>query len=178
MSFQFDRFRLRGWLAIGRELFTVKGKFIGSTEDWTVLINHYAGNPLALKIVATAIADFFNGSIAQFLEFSQQGGSVFGDIRDLLARQIGRLSTLEQQVMTWLAINREPISFAELQSDCVPSVSSTHMLETLTALERRSLIEKSGSQFTLQPTVMEYVTDRLINQVCDEVLGLGVRGQN
>ena len=154
---------------IGRELFDVKGTFSGSVEDWQALVVHYAGNPLALKIVATAIADFFDGSIAQFLEFTRQGNSVFGDIRDLLARQIGRLSNLEQQVMVWLAVNREPVRFAELQTDCLPTVSPAHLLETLTALERRSLIEKSGSLFTLQPAVMEYLTDWLIERVGDEV---------
>ncbi|MGA7937463.1 MAG: hypothetical protein WCA35_28185 [Kovacikia sp.] len=154
---------------IGRELFNLKGTFTGSPENWQALINHYSGNPLALKIVATAIADFFDGSIAQFLEFTQPGNSVFGDIRDLLARQIGRLSTLEQKIMVWLAINRESISFTELQTDCIPSVSPSDLLDTLTALERRSLIEKRGSCFTLQPAVMEYMTERLINQVCEEI---------
>jgi WD40 repeat protein len=154
---------------IGRELFDLKGTFSGSVEDWQALIAHYAGNPLALKIVATAIADFFDGSIAQFLEFTRQGNSVFGDIRDLLARQIGRLSQLEQEVMVWLTVNREPVRFAELQTDCLLTVSPAHLLETLTALERRSLIEKSGSLFTLQPAVMEYLTDWLIEQVCEAV---------
>ncbi|UBF24245.1 WD40 repeat domain-containing protein [Kovacikia minuta CCNUW1] len=154
---------------IGRELLNVKGRFTGSPENWHALIDHYAGNPLALKIVATAIADFFDGSIDQFLEFVRQGNSVFGDIRDLLGRQIGRLSNLEQQVMFWLAINREPISFKELQSDCIPIIPPTHLLDILTALERRSLIEKSHTLFTLQPAVMEYMTEQLIEQVYDEI---------
>ncbi len=159
--------------AIGRELLSVKGTFSGSTAEWQRLVEHYAGNPLALKIVATAIADFFDGSLTQFLDFSQQGSSVFGDIRDLLARQIGRLSDLEQQVMFWLAINREPIRFAALQSDCLPPATPAQLLETLTALERRSLIEKNGNLFTLQPVVMEYMTERLIEGVCEEVKEVG-----
>ncbi|PSB27838.1 NB-ARC domain-containing protein [Stenomitos frigidus] len=159
--------------AVGRELLSVKGTFSGSATEWQTLVDYYAGNPLALKIVATAIADFFDGSLTQFLNFSQQGGSVFGGIRDLLARQIGRLSNLEQQVMFWLAINREPTRFAELQSDCLPPVSPAHLLETLTALERRSLIEKNGNLFTLQPVVMEYMIEQLIDGVCREIEGAG-----
>ncbi|MBW4578917.1 MAG: NACHT domain-containing protein [Tildeniella nuda ZEHNDER 1965/U140] len=163
--------------AVGRELLSVKGTFSGSATEWQTLVDYYAGNPLALKIVATAIADFFDGSLTQFLHFSQQGGSVFGDIRDLLARQIGRLSDLEQQVMFWLAINREPIRFADLQSDCLPPVLPAHLLETLTALERRSLIEKNGNifngnAFTLQPVVMEYMLEQLIEGVCEEIEGV------
>jgi hypothetical protein len=87
------------------------------------LVEHYAGNPLALKMVAPTIRDFFDGSIANFLECLQQGTSVFGDIRDLLARQIDRLSDLEQQVMYWLAIDREPITLSELRANFVPQVS-------------------------------------------------------
>ena len=159
----------------GHEIFTVKGDFSGSTDEWRVLIEHYAGNPLALKIVASVIKDFFDGSIANFLEFLQQGTSVFGDIRDLLARQINRLSDLEQQVMYWLTIDREPVTLSELRADFVPQVSLGHLLEALTSLERRSLIEKSRTLFTLQPVVMEYMTDRLIEQICKEIRTQGSR---
>ena len=162
-----------------QEIFSLKGDFSGSADEWRVLIEHYAGNPLALKMVASAIKDFFDGSIGNFLEFLQQGSSVFGDIRDLLARQIDRLSDLEQQVMYWLAIDREPVTLSELRADFVPQVSLGNLLEALTSLERRSLIEKvtptliekSRTLFTLQPVVMEYMTDRLIEQVCNEVKG-------
>ncbi|HCF27346.1 MAG TPA: hypothetical protein DEV81_09125, partial [Cyanobacteria bacterium UBA11049] len=51
----------------GKEIFTAKGNFIGSTNDWQTLIQSYAGNPLALKIVATTISDLFAGDIAKFL---------------------------------------------------------------------------------------------------------------
>jgi hypothetical protein len=167
-----------------QEIFSVKGDFSGSTDEWRVLIEHYAGNPLALKIVASAIKDFFDGSIADFLEFLQEGTSAFGDIRDLLACQINRLSDLEQQVMYWLAIDREPVTLSELRANFVPQVSLANLLEALTSLERRCLIdkatptlmEKSRSLFTLQPVVMEYITDRLIEQVCEEI-GRGGEGR-
>ena len=160
-----------------QDIFSVKGDFSGSAEEWRVLIQHYAGNPLALKMVACAIKDFFDGSITNFLECLQQGTLVFGDIRDLLACQIDRLSNLEQQVMYWLAIDREPVTLSELRTDFVPQVSLADLLETLTSLERRclldkatpTLIEKNRTLFTLQPVVMEYMTDRLIERVCLEV---------
>lgn len=85
-----------------QEIFSAKGDFSGSTQAWQVLVEHYAGNPLALKMVACAIQDFFDGDIANFIDVLQEGTSVFGDIRDLLACQINRLSDLEQQVMYWL----------------------------------------------------------------------------
>lgn len=160
-----------------QNIFSVKGDFAGSAEEWRLLVEHYAGNPLALKIVACAIKDFFDGSLANFLECWQQGTLVFGDVRDLLAHQIDRLSNLEQQVMYWLAINREPVTLSELRADLVPQVSLADLLEALSSLGRRclldkatsSLIEQNRTLFTLQPVVMEYMTDRLIERVCIEV---------
>lgn len=164
-----------------RKIFSVKGDFSGSADEWRVLIEHYSGNPLALKMVASTIKDFLDGSIANFLELLPEGTSVFGDLRDLLASQIDRLSDLEQQVMYWLAIDREPVTFSELRADFVPQVSLGDLIEALTSLERRclidkvtpTLIEKSRTFFTLQPAVMEYMTNRLIEQVYEEVEGSG-----
>jgi hypothetical protein len=165
-----------------KQILSIKGDFSGSADEWRVLIKHYAGNPLALKMVACAIKDFFDGSIADFLEFLPQGTSLFGDIRDLLACQIDRLSDLEQQVMYCVAINRKPVTLSELRADFVPKVSLGDLLEALTSLERRclidkatpTLIEKNRTLFTLQPLVMEYMTDRLIEQVCEEFEGWNV----
>ena len=40
---------------------------------------------------------------------------IFSNIRSLLAEQFARLSALEQALLTWLAIVREPLAVAELQ---------------------------------------------------------------
>ncbi len=153
-------------IADGQAIFSCKGSFIGSVDEWQTLIQSYAGNPLALKIVATTIRDLFDSNISNFLA---QGTVVFGDIQDLLEQQFQRLSVLEKSVMYWLAINREPVSFAEIQADLLPLIASSQILEALSALERRSLIEKGSSLFTLQPVLMEYITSRLIQEVCVEV---------
>ncbi|MBF1990110.1 NB-ARC domain-containing protein [Fischerella thermalis] len=153
----------------GRKLFSVKGKFTASQDQWQVLISRYGGNPLALKIVASSIRDFFDGNVSQFLEISQQGTFIFDDIRDLLDQQFHRLTTLEREIMYWLAINREPISLAELQADFVAHVPPRELLESLSSLQRRSVIEKSAGGFTQQPVVMEYVSNQLIEQVCQEI---------
>lgn len=152
--------------AEGRAILAAKGCSASEAET-QVLVEHYAGNPLALKIVATTIQELFDGNIAQFL---QQDVVIFGDISDLLEQQFNRLSTLEQQVMYWLAVNREWVSLSELQTDIVPAVTARSLLEALESLQQRSLIEKQAITFTQQPVVMEYVLDRLIEQVCQEVI--------
>ena len=70
------------------------GSFQGSDSEWDILISHYGGNPLALKMVAPAIRDFFDSSLPKFLEILNRGTLVFDDIRNLLDRQFNRLSNL------------------------------------------------------------------------------------
>lgn len=149
----------------GQAILKAKG-FSGSKDKSDVLIEHYAGNPLALKIVATTIQDMFAGNITEFLS---QNTAVFGDIRDMLDQQFNRLSALEMEIMYWLAINREPVSLSGLREDFAVPVSQPKLLEALESLFRRSLLEKSAIRFTLQPVVMEYMTERLIEQVCQEI---------
>jgi WD40 repeat protein len=159
--------------AEGQAILAEKGLVV-SAESNTALVQQYAGNPLALKIVATTIHELFDGHVAQFMD---QGTIVFGDISDLLTQQFNRLSSLEQQIMVWLTIDREWMNLAELQADIVPSVPSRSLLEALESLQARclietaspTLIEKNVAQFSQQPVVMEYVTERLIEQVCEEL---------
>jgi hypothetical protein len=135
-------------------------------ENILKLINMYSGNPLALKIVSTVIKELFGSKISSFL---LQETFVFGDIRELLDKQFERLSKLEKIIMYWLAINRGPIALAELREDIVPPEPLPRLLEALDYLKRRSLIETSARGFTLQNVIMEYMTDRLIEQVSSEI---------
>ena len=153
-------------IAEGREIFRSKGNFSGSEHDWQTLIQSYAGNPLALKIVATTIRDLFDSNISNFIS---QGTVIFGDIQNLLTQQFNQLSRLEAEIMYWLAINREPIAIAELKTDLVSPILPAQLLESLESLERKSLIEKGAARFTLQPVLMEYVTNRLVKAVCQEI---------
>ena len=153
----------------GQEIFKVKGCFSGLDEEWEVIIKHYAGNPLALKIVAAAIQDLFDGNISRLSKYLNSGSLIFEDIHDLLERQFNRLSDLEKEIMYWLAIEREPVAFSELQENLLSLESQQKLLVTVQSLLRRSLVEKHSGSFTQQPVLMEYVTERLIKQVCQEI---------
>ncbi len=148
----------------GQAIFKAKG--LEATNQLSGLISHYAGNPLALKLVVTTIQDVFDGNTDEFLN---QKVTVFGDIRDLLDQQFNRLSDLEKELMYWLAINRELVSMSNLRLDIITPASQQKFIELIESLGRRSLIEKSAGLSTLQPVVMEYVTNRLIEQVCQEI---------
>ena len=141
---------------------------MGTASERARLIEAYTGNPLALKIVAQTVIELFDGEIAPFLE---QGELIYGGVRELLNAQFVRLSALEQSVLLWLAILREPATLDELETVLVSPVPRGQLLESVDALRRRSLIE-SGQQrgsFTLQSVVLEYVTMRLIEDATNEI---------
>ncbi len=164
-------FQLSGLREVeGREIFTIQGTFTGSAEEWSLLIQHYAGNPLALRMVAAAIQELFDGSITELLEYLKQGALIFDDIRDLLDRQFERLSDLEREIMYWLAIEREPISLQQLKDNVLSGTSRRKLPEGLRSLRQRSLIEMSSGNFTQQPVIMEYMTDRIVQKVHEEIM--------
>src|SRR6266566_2491182 len=150
-----------------QQLLAEKG-VAGSTAEQLRLIEVYAGNPLALKIVAQTIVDLFDGQIAPFLE---QGEVVFGGVRALLDEQYARLSATEQSVLVWLAILREPVTVQEVLAVLSAPLPRAQVLEAVESLRRRSLIEPGSrpGSFTLHAVVMEYVTARLIAEVISEI---------
>jgi WD40 repeat protein len=156
---------LKGSEPATKGILQAKG-LIGTEEQKHVLGNRYSNSPLALKIVATSIQDLFEGNIATFLE---EDALIFNGVRRLLDQQFERLSALETTIMYWLAINRDWTPVAELHADILPQTPRTRILEALEALVWRSLIEKQSGSYTQQPVVMEYVTERFVEQIALEL---------
>ena len=141
---------------------------VSSVRERAQLVEVYQGNPLALKIVAQTIVELFGGEIAPFL---QQGEVVFGEVRQLLDEQFTRLSALEQTVLLWLAILREPVSLQDLMAVLSLPRPRAQVLEAVEGLRRRSLIEQGHrvGSFTLQSVVLEYATSWLIEEASREI---------
>jgi WD40 repeat protein len=153
-------------LAEAREMLKNSGLF-GSHETWHEFIAYYSGNPLALKIVSEPVRELFQGDIAAFLE---QKEGLINNVQDLLNQQFQRLSALEQSILYWLAIEREAVSFNELHADMLPAPSKGDLMEALNSLRRRCMIESSSTaRFSLQPVILEYVTNRFIQHIVQEI---------
>ncbi len=163
-SLQVRSFVLGGSREATQALLQAKGAF-GTIECQQLLGDRYGNSPLAIKIVATSIRDLFDGDLDRFL---QEETFVFNGVRKLLDRQFERLSALEQSIMYWLAINREWTTVAELYEDILPAVTRGKLLEALESLSWRSLIERKSGCYTLQPVVMEYITEMAIERVSQE----------
>jgi WD40 repeat protein len=140
----------------------------GTEDERARLVALYAGNPLALKIVAETIVDLFSGEIGTFLE---QGEAIFSNIRDLLEEQFSRLTVQEQALLFWLAIVREPLAVENLLMLFAFPIDEHLIKETLDALHRHSLVECGRQQetYSLQSVVQQYVVETLIEQSCEQI---------
>lgn len=137
----------------------------GDEDTWEKFIDHYSGNPFAMKLVSASIRELFGGNIQWFLD---EGEAVFGDIQDLLEQQFRRLSEQERRIIYWLAIENEPVDIRVLKEDIVPAISMRALQEALELLRRRSMIEiiaqDTVSYFTLLPIIHEYIRDKIIDE--------------
>ena len=157
--------------AAGKAIFddlaeTYNVSFQGTEAEWSNLIAFYSGNPLALEVAAKHIIRRFNGKLAEFLNHNLM---VFAKMRDLLNWHFSRLTPAEKTVMYWLALNREATSIAELSKDLLSATDRKNLPETLDSLERQIPIEKTETGFSLQPVLIEYMTEQAIAQVCQEL---------
>src|SRR6266480_350272 len=140
----------------------------GTPAAWQRLVTGYAGNPLALKIVAQVVYDLFGGDLDRFL---QEGELIFNGVRPVLRQQMGRLSPLEHLLLTWLAVLREWTPLETLVQVLHPRVRRAQLLEALEALSRRSLLERGQqASFSLQSVVMEYLTEELGERFSEEIV--------
>ena len=162
-------------VAEGKQIFTEIGEFAATASEWQQLVAFYNGNPLVLELVAKHVSEVFDGEIAAFLH---EGTPLFHDLRDLLDWHFDRLSEPEQEIMYWLAINREPVAIAELKADILSPIAKEQVSATLQLLQRHFPLERKGNRFTHQPVVMEYMTNRLIQKTCNEIASQQIQSFN
>ncbi|MGD1715866.1 NB-ARC domain-containing protein [Dapis sp. BLCC M172] len=149
---------------------TEHGEFSGSEDEWKLVIEHYAGNPSALEVVAASIQEVLGGNVSKFVEdYLKLGQLKFEQINDLYERQFNRLSTSEQEIMYWLAINYEPASDTELKEDIISWQTKQELLQSLSSLKRRSLIKTTELGYIVIPVIREYLIARLIDEICEEI---------
>jgi WD40 repeat protein len=139
---------------------------------WQEVYAHYSGNPLALKMAAIAAVEMTGGGEAALglYPLMKQGKLKFQTIEDILQRQFNRLSPIEQQLVYWLAIEREPITVAELRANLVLSPSlEPEIFNALQSLLRRCVAVRQDRAWSLEPVMMVYVTGRAIDEIVAEL---------
>jgi DNA-binding CsgD family transcriptional regulator len=163
-------------LSIAEAEIILRSQGLTDTTHWEKLIQSYEGNPLELKLATTMIQDLFNGKVSDFLKRST---FVFGGIRTLLDQQFERLSESEKEVFYWLAIAQTSLLLEDLQKRFWLPLPEPYLLEALSSLKRRSLLETKidpqGTLFYLQPVILEYTTTQLTEQICTEIRQFAAR---
>jgi WD40 repeat protein len=156
------------YLQGGKELLNELG-VLGSRQEQEDLIRYYGGNPYQLILAAPIIKEVYEGDLARFLK--REPKSMVSDSRRLFNEEFSRLSKPEQAIMYWLAIEREPASLEQLEVNWADLRTIAGLSEVLLFLRRRFLIQTSqAGGFTLIPAVREYVTERLIERVYEEIV--------
>jgi WD40 repeat protein/DNA-binding CsgD family transcriptional regulator len=147
-------------------------------EIWESFVAYYGGNPKALMIAAAAIRRLHDGDIVQFIKPKTRCGllPVHDAIKSLLDEQFNLLTDLEKQIMFWLAIGIEPMYAEEINENIIFDDNKRNSSSGVDNLLNKSLIEKRSSTssgkrrgFTQVPIIMDYVTDILVCNVCDEI---------
>lgn len=136
-----------------------------SAEDAKLLTQKYAGNPLFLKIVATAIHELFDADVTEFLK---QNTIVFGDILDSLNQQFNRLTQIEKEIVYQLALNYQLASWQTMQSQ-IRFLSKREIIEAIESLERRTIIEKQAANFVQKSVINEYVIEKIATDVAQKL---------
>src|SRR6266487_2416794 len=146
----------------------LQDKMLSGTDDaWSRLIHIYAGNPLILKLVAAPVREVFGGDIAAFLKEEE---TVFVCVQDLLEQQFHRLSTLEQEIMYWLAIEHEEVSLLAIRENILRPIPKGILFDAVDSLRRRSLVDIGpDGRFSLHALILEYLTERLVERVYHEL---------
>lgn len=150
----------------GREVLKDKG-LTGTEEALDQVIQRFSGNPELLKMVAGHIKKVFNGDVPSFLEEEQDA---LGGPQEWFNRQFERLPELEQEVMYWLAVEREATPRQRLFDNFIHPVPKKLFFEALESLRDRSIIEHSAEGgIMLQNVVMEYLTDRFCDLISNDI---------
>lgn len=133
-------------------------QLLGTEQQKYQLCDLYSNNPLTIQIVSHTIMDLFNSDIETFL--AQKTLLVSQQINTLLEQQLNSISRLEQQIMYYFAIHKQPGTINYLITELTP-ISISDFFQSIENLYSRSLIEKTGDKYTLQPLIVEYIQNKL-----------------
>jgi WD40 repeat protein/predicted ATPase/DNA-binding XRE family transcriptional regulator len=151
------------------EIILEQRDIVGTADDIRAQMRLYGGNPLALHLVTEPIRELFGGNVGAFLA---AGDAFFNGVGKLMEQQCARTSPLEQAILGWLVIERELVPVSVLLDKLGATAPKRDVLAALESLHRRVQIERGADQpaFTLQPAILEFVTDQLLGNVCQEIM--------
>lgn len=149
----------------GRQLLTRHGLQLGA-DDGIELQQIYAGNPSMLDLAGQTIDELFFGDVRSFLS---ENAPFLGEIGVVCEEQFSKLTRLEQEILTWLALEGRPVSADYLWSNLLTHPSKHKYFIALSRQLGRSLILQQGSLFGVPDLVMQYARQRLLERLYKEL---------
>jgi chromosome segregation and condensation protein ScpB len=178
--------RLKGLCMQAASQLLIARGFAANTQQLSDLVQHYQGHPFALQIVANIVREQFNGNIADFLKLSTL---VIDDaLSQLLDEQCQSLAKAELEIIYWLAIASRPVTQQQLSNWLCAENPHSSTINALESLRRRSLLQvvdpsdivvmerstddleiTSQNHYTLEPVVRKYISNRFIQEFCQNM---------
>jgi NB-ARC domain len=131
-------------------------------------------NPLILRLAARTVIEILGGNVSPLV---QTGVSVYGanDVERIMSKEFQYLSGLEENLIYWLAIWQDPVSYDRLANSL--NIGFADFLNTLDCLTRkRSLVkvctDEDGSDrnFSLDRLTLKYVTLEFVRRNVKELV--------
>ena len=146
----------------GKSVCNVQAPLEGSALEWEELCSRYSGNPLALQLVSLHVTEVFDSSLSDFLNTQSV---VLPDVRVLLDWHLARLTEFEKELLYWLAINQIPSTLDQLRADLLTTASKKALPSTVQRLRQRTVIEQADGGFFLQPVLIEYLNEKIVDEI-------------
>ena len=153
-------------LEVARALLNQHG-LVGDADDLDQLAQRCDRNPLALQLASSYVLDVYGGDVAGFLH---DATPVFGGIQALLEEHDRRLSSVERESLTWLALSAGPTLTEYLVSRLGSFYSRPRLLGALDQLTRKSLIWRADDGFDMHGLVRQYYVDSLVEACVSDFL--------
>lgn len=162
-------FQLEG-LSYDEDKDILDAKGLSGTElERRIFLSIYS-NPLILELVAETAKLLHNGNISKIVQ-----GTVIvePDVYEFIDREeFQRLSIPERDIVYWLAIRRNVVSYEQLSQDTAATIPQDQLQYALKSLIGRRSIVKSEADlgYVLDPVLLKYVTHRFVKAVSKELL--------
>lgn len=148
----------------------------GDDEAWDTLINYYSGNPVALKLAASKVAEVHDGNISKYIEYQIRDGAEISstdEIYKLFNAAFSLLNPSQKEILYWLAIEFEPVSLSKLTEDLVTFESKKSLDGMLNFLAHHwvesTFCDEKGHLFGLSGCIRKVVIEDLVRKVVDEI---------
>jgi WD40 repeat protein/DNA polymerase III delta prime subunit len=134
--------------------------------EWNEFVTFLQGNPLLILLASKYVQNQYQGQLSEYL--ARKETSTVREISDFLDLIFDNLTANEREVFLWLAINRKPMKASLLVKDAL-FVEPEKVMDALSNLEERFLIEKRSHEYFLLPAILEHITVYFTDAVFNEI---------